>query len=126
MELGENSIFTGLMTVGRRQIGCLRFCSVPSGSRTPRRYRCQPDGALAAINPAVTGPARDALRAAEVLRVRPPFDAVRYGRPEYARLSLDCAPEITRGADDESEMGVFHHSLPPRAAARRQLARPAR
>ena len=117
VELGENSIFTGLMTVGRRQIGCLRFCTVPPGSRTPRRYRCQPDGALAAIDPAVTGPARDALRAAEALRVRPLFDAVRYGRPDYARLSLDCAPEISRGADDESEMGVFHDLYTPQRAA---------
>ena len=27
----------------RRQIGCMRFCYVPPGSRTPRRYHCQPD-----------------------------------------------------------------------------------
>ncbi len=84
--------------------------------------QCQPAlallaGALAAIDPAVTGPARDALRAAEALRVRPLFDAVRYGRPDYARLSLDCAPEISRGADDESEMGVFHDLYTPQRAA---------
>lgn len=114
VELGENSIFTGLMTVGRRQIGCLRFCYVPPGSRTPRRYRCQPDGVLAAVG---EGPGREALRAAEVLRVRPLFDSVRYGRPDYARLSLACAPEISRGADDESEMGVFHDLYMPQRAA---------
>lgn len=114
VELGENSIFTGLMTVGRRQIGCLRFCTVPPGSRTPRRYRCQPDGVLAAV---AEGPDRETLRAAEILRVRPLFDAVRYGRPDYARLSLACAPEITRGADDESEMGVFHDLYAPQRAA---------
>ena len=114
VELGENSIFTGLMTVGRRQIGCLRFCYVPPGSRTPRRYRCQPDGVLAAV---ADGPDRETLRAAEALRVRPLFDAVRYGRPDYARLSLACAPEITRGAEDESEMGVFHDLYAPMRAA---------
>jgi hypothetical protein len=102
------------MTVGRRQIGCLRFCTVPPGSRTPRRYRCQPDGVLAAV---AEGSDRETLRAAEILRVRPLFDAVRYGRPDYARLSLACAPEITRGADDESEMGVFHDLYAPQRAA---------
>jgi hypothetical protein len=118
VELGENSIFTGLMTVGRRQIGCLRFCYVPPGSRTPRRYRCQPDGVIAAVHEDNdAGPARDAAEAAEVLRVRPLFDAVRYGRPDYARLALDCAPEIVRGADDESEMGVFHDLYTPQRAA---------
>jgi hypothetical protein len=39
----EDSIFTGKIRVARRQIGCMRFCYVPAGSRTPRRYRCQPD-----------------------------------------------------------------------------------
>jgi hypothetical protein len=43
IELAEDSIFTGTVQVARRQIGCMRFCHVPAGSRTPRRYRCQPD-----------------------------------------------------------------------------------
>ena len=43
IQLGENTIFDGAVTVARRQLGCLRFCYVPPGSRTPRRYHCQPD-----------------------------------------------------------------------------------
>jgi len=35
IELGENSIFNGRITVARRQYGCLRFCYVTPGSRTP-------------------------------------------------------------------------------------------
>ncbi len=46
--LAEDSIFTGRVQVARRQIGCIRFCHVPVGSRTPRRYRCQPDLAIQA------------------------------------------------------------------------------
>ncbi|MBD2355995.1 hypothetical protein H6G41_15420 [Tolypothrix sp. FACHB-123] len=42
----SNTIFTEKLTALRRQDGCLRFCYLPSGSRTPRRYRCQPDLAL--------------------------------------------------------------------------------
>ena len=43
IQLGENSIFMGKINVARRQIGCLRFCYITPGSRTPRRYNCQPD-----------------------------------------------------------------------------------
>jgi hypothetical protein len=39
----SSSIFTGKVITQRRQIGCLRFCSLPENSHTPRRYRCQPD-----------------------------------------------------------------------------------
>lgn len=39
----QNSLFRDKVMVLRRQVGCLRFCYVPEGSHTPRRYRCQPD-----------------------------------------------------------------------------------
>ena len=57
----------------------------------------------------------EASRAAE--RVRPQFNSVRYGTPTYAQLTATCAPEITRGADDESEMGAFHDLFQPQRAA---------
>ena len=60
---------------------------------------------------------RDALLAAEGLRVEPQFDSVRYGTPTYCRLAATCAAEITTGADDESEMGVFHDLYQPLRAA---------
>ena len=99
LELGEDSIFEGLIRVARRQIGCLRFSSyIPSPeARLPRRFHCQPDLA----DPDGTAPE-------ERERVRPRFRSVRYGSPEYARLSSRCAGEISRGAEDESEMGVYH------------------
>jgi len=110
--LAENSIFNGCVHVARRQIGCMRFCYVPPGCRTPRRTSCQPDGVAAAIRE--TDPAVQASDiAAEQLRVRPSYGSVRYGRPDYAQLGPYCAIEITRGADDESEMGVFHDLYQP-------------
>ena len=39
----QNSLFGDQVMILRRQVGCLRFCYVPEGSHTPRRYRCQPD-----------------------------------------------------------------------------------
>jgi hypothetical protein len=41
--LAENCIFNNCLNVARRQLGCMRFCHVPYGCRTPRRYHCQPD-----------------------------------------------------------------------------------
>lgn len=118
IELAENSILLGRVTVARRQIGCVRFSYVADGSRTPRRYACQPDLALAA-----TG--RDAGTRQQALdQVRPRFDNLRYGTPTYCRLSADGPQEIGGGADDRLEMGVFHHLHEPQrlAALGRRLA----
>jgi len=116
--LAENSIFNDCVHVARRQSGCMRYCYVPAGCRTPRRHRCQPDLAVAAAQETVKGAAaRAALVATERLRVAPAFSAIRYGRPDYAQLADACAPEIRRGADDESEMGAFHNLYQPQREA---------
>ena len=119
IELAENSIFVGYIRVARRQLGCMRFCYVTPGSRTPRRYRCQPDLVEQVVRAALpneeTGITERIER--ERRRVRPRFNTVRYGSPAYAQLALSCDEEITRGADDESEMGAFHDLFQPQRAA---------
>jgi hypothetical protein len=118
VELAENSLFTSCVNVARRQIGCMRFCYVPSACRTPRRYRCQPDEAIAAVKKRLSDPARiDAEVASERLRLRPLFTSEHYGAPAYAQLAAACAVEIVRGADDQSEMGVYHDLFQPQRAA---------
>ncbi|HEY7403853.1 MAG TPA: hypothetical protein VIB39_10050 [Candidatus Angelobacter sp.] len=112
----ENSIFTGNVFVARRQQGCMRFCYVPPGSRTPARYHCQPDQADGQAEGGkqlkkATNATRQ--REGEHWRVRPIFVSTRYGTPYYARLDAACAAEIRRGADDEAEMGAFHHLYEP-------------
>ena len=57
------------------------------------------------------------LQDAETDRVRPRFNSPRYGMPVYGQLALDCAPEITSGADDQSEMGAFHDLFQPQRLA---------
>jgi len=79
----------------RKQTGCVRFSFLPFDSIAPRRYRCQPDSA-------------DSAR-----RLSPRFASLRYGQPSYGQLSPSTADEIWRGADDESEMGAFHHLYAP-------------
>lgn len=121
IELGENCIFDGRVTVARRQYGCMRFSYVTPGSRTPARYMCQPDLVEDAIKErlrkqAKAPPATNEIEAEksceqvsfEQVRVKPQFNSVRYGTPTYCQLALNCAQEIKRGANDESEMGVFH------------------
>ena len=105
LELATNTIFFARLASHdlwaapvwseQRQTGCVRFSYVPPGSRTPRRYRCQP----ASDETAVT--------------VVPQFGSLRYGDPDYAQLSRRCPDEIFKGADDESEMGVFHDLFEP-------------
>lgn len=120
LRLGENCIFAGHTCVARRQIGCVRFCYVVPGSRTPRRYECQPDLAEAAAlkKLAANASSNDKSRAIERAhrRVRPQFNSRRYSSPVYCQLALDCPEEIARGADDESEMGVFHDLFQPQRA----------
>lgn len=114
IRLAEDTIFHGHVEVARRQIGCVRFCYVPPGSRTPRRYECQPDLVIRKADE----DAADAIEMdAESLRVEPRFNSTRYGSPVYCQLALDCAPEITTGASDDSEMGAFHDLFQPQRAA---------
>jgi hypothetical protein len=111
----SNSIFTGLVRAERRQTGCVRFCSLPPASQTARRYRCQPDLALSGIFGAA---ARAAVRA----RVTPLFTSIEFGQPAYAQLGRLCAAEIASGAEDESEMGVFHYLQQPQRRANLRAA----
>ena len=81
------------LLVERRQDGCVRFCYVPTGSVTPRRYRCIPDDA----HP-------DAL---------PQFTSLRYGDPGYGQLRNATDKSIRQGASDQGEMGVMHALFQP-------------
>lgn len=107
LELASNSIFLarpgaadgaawrGPVQAQQRQKGCARFSYLPPRSRVPRRYRCQPEPG------------------ADETRIRPALSSMRYGDPDYCQLSPRCPREISRGADDESEMGVFHDLFQP-------------
>jgi hypothetical protein len=104
LTLGENTLFLGTVLAQRRQQGCVRFSFVPYGSRVPRRFRCQP-----VLPDGITAQQGEMLTA----QVRPRFTSLSYGHPAYCQLD-DRGPEpIRRGADDESEMGVYNHLRAP-------------
>lgn len=115
--LANGSLFTGAIVAQRRQEGCVRYCYLPEDSLVPRRHRCQPDHAIAqAVNDEeqrlgrkLTAAERDALQAPIVARIQPLFTDQRFGQPGYAQLHRRIASEIAEGADDENEVGAFHH-----------------
>lgn len=129
IELAEDCIFDGLVKVARSQIGCMRFCYVTPGSRTPRKFECQPDlaekveinslieVAESSSKPVPSDVEVEAARQFARNRVRLEFNSTRYGTPTYCQLSNDCPEEIKRGAEDESEMGVFHDLYQPQREA---------
>jgi hypothetical protein len=97
--------------------------------RTPPRFKCQPDSAAAVAHtgaspaadcgceqstPDVSEPESDIPGGTTVI---PTFVSTRFGQPGYCELALDCPREILRGADDESELGVFHDNYWPQRSA---------
>ena len=116
IELAEDSIFTGNVHVARRQIGCVRFCHVPAGSRTPRRYRCQPDLAEAAALEQLPAAATGGPIFVPILVGGDPADAV-VEPPEAANLRLrletsNAAPTI----GEKFTLTLSIDNLGPRAA----------
>lgn len=122
----SDTVFEGLLTIRRRQTGCVRFSYVPVDSRTPRRYRCQPDLALAEYAEELGKASIEDLTQAEAAPIRarltPRFTSTHYGDPAYAQLSVACAVEIHTGADDGTEMGVFNHLQQPQREANLRAA----
>jgi len=95
----DPAAWPGPVVARRRQDGCVRFSYVPPRSRTPRRFRCQPE------------------READAARVEPMLTSSRYGDPGYCQLADATSVLVREGADDESELGAFHELFLPRREA---------
>lgn len=140
LPLASETLFTEPVRVERRHVGCVRYSYLPEGSKTPRRFRCQPDLAIAqAVREALEAQARarglastadlppaDAGQIEILQRARiqealvPRHTSTRWGHPGYGQLRHDVAREIATGAEDGSEIGAFQHLHEPKR--RRQLA----
>ena len=126
--LASNSIFTDKVKVIRKQQGCMRYCYIKKGQDTPRQYHCQPETYIKKVQDDLLmkmkvqkGLEKDTLKKtiADYINswFKPCFADRRYGHPEYARLYLLSSESILKGADDEAEMGVFHHVMQPQREA---------
>jgi hypothetical protein len=97
----SDSIFTAQLAVSHQHRGFVRYCSIAAGSRTPRRYACQPDADHAGLS----GGAGDPIAGS---RIRPRFTSLTFGHPGYAQLAAACPREILAGASNGAEMGAFN------------------
>jgi len=116
LTLASETIFDNQVHADRRQAGCIRFSFVPDGSRTPRRYRCQPELEIEIrIDEAKYASAaeKDRVRQAVLSRLTPSYTSTQYGHPAYAQLGLYCPDEIRTGAEDGGEMGAFYFLKQP-------------
>ncbi len=124
IELASEVIFTAPVQAEQRHEGCVRFSYVPHGSRTPRRYRCQPDLEAEETIRSAKDKAKeegttldlsdlDAIRAEIRAWLTPTFASVEYGKPGYAQPRITAPAEIRTGAEDGSEMGAFSHLKQP-------------
>jgi hypothetical protein len=115
LALASNVVFTDAVTVQRQQTGSIRYSYVPGASKTPQRYRCQPDLAT-------NSSSHSTDKLYDQQRLIPRFTSTCYGDPGYAQLSLQCAPEIGAGGDDGSEMGAFYGLHQPQRSAYLELS----
>ena len=101
MELASNTIFFAELdpldqwlapvVADQLQQGCVRYSYLPPNSRVPRGFHCYP----VAGQPST-----------------PAFTSLRFGDPAYCQLT-DRSGLLLTGADDQSEVGVFHDLFQP-------------
>jgi hypothetical protein len=106
----SDCVLVGQVTVARRQSGCLRFSCLTEDAVAPRRYRCQPDLALADV----TDPA---LVTAVRARLTPVFTSTTYGDPAYARLDDRADVALLTGASNGAAMGAYADLAEPQRTA---------
>jgi hypothetical protein len=97
----SDSIFTAPLAVSHQHLGFVRYCSIAAGSRTPRRYVCQPDADQAGLSGGAGDPIAGSC-------IRPRFTSLTFGHPGYAQLAAACPREILAGASNGAEMGAFN------------------
>lgn len=102
-----NIVFTGAATVTRRQTGCVRFSSIAAGSLLPRRFRCQPDLALAAAAARKGSALTSAESNAVALGATPLFLDTALDEPTVAMLHPMTRDAIRLGGENDAEMGAF-------------------
>jgi hypothetical protein len=117
---GANAVLSHAPPPDRLKASCCLPGESASGkeqaARTPPRFRCVPDSlsdASCAPEDCGCGP----FTANSSVAVAPKFVTLEFGRPGYCELAIDCPPAIRRGAQDESELGVYHDNYWPQREA---------
>lgn len=123
-----NSIFTGIVDIERKQVGCIRFSYVPNKSETPIRFRCQPDLEIktriseAEKQGSISQIKKNKIRKQILGWLTPGFTSTEFGHFAYAQLSRACPLQIKTGGDDGAEMGVFNFLKQPQRDTNLRIA----
>jgi phage tail-like protein len=102
----SSCIFDDVVTVEQQQGGCIRFSYVAAGSRTPRRFRCQPDMAIDMGSDPGSDPDHATLAR---LRVRPQFVSLDPHGSGFLLLAATTPIEVREAAEDGGEPGCWNH-----------------
>jgi hypothetical protein len=121
LKLATEVIFSGPVSCEQRHEGCVRFSYLSLDSRTPRRYRCQPDWEIFTALKAARDAKGSDLDPSEEAAIRngieawlaPSFTSIHFGHPGYAQLRRSTPEQIRGGAEDGSEMGAYCHLKQP-------------
>lgn len=100
----SESIVTGTVITDRTQTGTVRFSYLPLDSKTPPRFKCQPN-----------------LDVTSQVGLQPRFTSTRYNDPGYAQLDVNFQQCIARGAANGSEMGCFQSLNQPQRQEQLQV-----
>jgi hypothetical protein len=102
-----NVIFNASAIVTRRQSGCVRFSWIAAGSTMPRRFRCQPDLAIADAQARNGAPLSAAERSTAALGTTPLFLDTSLDEPTVGMLHPLTRDAIRLGGEGDTEMGAF-------------------
>ena len=120
LNFANNSIFTDILDIERRQQGCIRFCYIPDGSQIPIPYRCvmeyPPNSGINLRTSDVTSAdsTPESRNITEIRRrIRPRFTSNNYGDDGYGQLHREIDKMIFEGGENRSEIGAFNHLFNP-------------
>jgi hypothetical protein len=102
-----NVIFWAAATVTRTQAGCVRYSSIAPSSQLPRRYRCQPDLAVAAATAKKGSALLPTEETTAKLSVLPLFLDTSLDEPTVAMLHAAASDALRLGGENDTEMGAF-------------------
>lgn len=102
-----NAIFAQPCIVARTQDGCIRYSWVADGSQMPRRFRCQPDLAIAAAADRKGAPLSPAEVASISAGAAPIFLDTALNEPTVAMLDPLTGDAVALGGENDVEMGAF-------------------
>jgi Phage tail protein (Tail_P2_I) len=108
LDLVSESILLAPALAERTQTGCIRFSWLPLASRVPRRFYCQPNLEAASLKAESPSLAQTIINQHAMIATYPRFESKDPHSVAYAQLGHGCPETVSRGSEDQGEMGAWH------------------